>query len=112
MDALNRPVGQKKENPILDSRIYEVEFPYGRIEEYSVNIIAENLHNMASHGGWDGGILDEVLEFRRDDAIAIPKSQGFRVQHNGHKVPIITSKGWDVKVRWKDNLLTGSHSLK
>ena len=30
-------------NPMLDSRIYELEFPDGRIEEYSVNIIIENL---------------------------------------------------------------------
>ena len=37
------PVGESNINPILDSCIYELEYPEGRIEEYSVNSILENL---------------------------------------------------------------------
>ena len=37
------PVGEANTNPILDSCIYELEYPEGRIEEYSVNSILENL---------------------------------------------------------------------
>ena len=39
IDSNNEPVGRANDNPILDSRIYELEFPDGRIEEYSVNTI-------------------------------------------------------------------------
>jgi hypothetical protein len=30
--------------PILDTRAYNVEFPYGRSEEYTANVIAENMY--------------------------------------------------------------------
>jgi len=42
-------------------------FPDGRIEEYSVNVIAENLLTMADDNGWDCGLLEEIEDFRRDD---------------------------------------------
>ena len=37
-------VGTKKKNPILDSRVYEVELPDGSYSEYSYNVLLENLH--------------------------------------------------------------------
>ena len=57
-DANNLPIGDSNSNPILDTKIYELEFPYGCIEEYSVNVIAENLLNMADANGWDTGLLE------------------------------------------------------
>ena len=101
-DALGKPIGTSNENPILDSRIYELEFPDGRIEEYSVNVIAENLLNMADDDGWDTGLLDDIIDFRKDDSIAVTKENGFTEISNGDQVPVITTKGWDVQVRWKD----------
>ena len=101
-DALGQPIGTKNENPILDSRIYELQFPDGRIEEYSVNVIAENLFNMADDDGWDTGLLEEIIDFRKDDNIAVKADDGFKEMSNGDKVPVITTKGWDVQVRWSD----------
>ena len=40
----NYLVGKENSNPILDTRIYEVEFPDGGIGEYTTNIIAESLY--------------------------------------------------------------------
>ena len=51
-DAAGIPLGEANSNPILDSRVYELEFPDGRVEEYSVKVIAENLLNQAD--GDDG----------------------------------------------------------
>ena len=101
-DDLGQPIGMKNNNPILDSRIYELEFPDGRIEEYSVNVLAENLFNMADEEGWDTGLLEEIIVFRKDNVIAVKVQDGFREMSNGEKVPVITTKGWDVKVRWTD----------
>ena len=42
-DSTGNPVGVEHPNPILDSRVYELEFPDGRVEEYSMNTIVENL---------------------------------------------------------------------
>ena len=43
LDYKGHPIGSPNANPILDPRIYELEFPDGRVEEYSVNIIIENI---------------------------------------------------------------------
>ena len=101
-DALGQPIGTKNDNPILDSRIYELELPDGRNEEYSVNVLAENHFNMADEQGWDAGLLEEIIDICKNNVIAVKVQDGFREMLNGEKVPVITTKGWDVKVRWTD----------
>ena len=54
------PVGESNTNPILYSRIYELEYPKGRIEEYSVNSILENLFKQTDQDGWDYAYLEEI----------------------------------------------------
>ncbi len=36
-------------NPILDTRIYEVQFPDGHIESYTANITKENMYAQVDH---------------------------------------------------------------
>ena len=36
-------MGSYQENPILNSIIYDVEFPDAEVKEYAANILAENL---------------------------------------------------------------------
>ena len=57
---------------------------------------------MADEEGWDTGLLEEIINFRKDDDIAVKVEDGFREISNGDKVPVITTKGWDVQVRWTD----------
>ena len=108
-DAKGDPIGVANPNPILDSRIYELQLPDGRLEEYSVNTIAENLISQLDDDGWDGGILQEIIGFRRDDTVAVPKERGFVETQSGSR-PVITTKGWDLHVKWTDQS-TGYVSL-
>eukprot|EP00980_Cylindrotheca_fusiformis_P019797 scaffold6944_cov68-Cylindrotheca_fusiformis.AAC.1 len=43
-DENGRPIGQRHENPMLDTRQYEVELPDGSTDEYFANTIAENIY--------------------------------------------------------------------
>ena len=43
LDHKGQPIGYPNTNPIIDSRIYELEFPDGKVEEYSVDVIIENM---------------------------------------------------------------------
>ncbi|GFH48974.1 pol protein [Chaetoceros tenuissimus] len=101
-DAAGNPVGEANENPILDTRVYELEFPDGRIEEYAVNMIAENLFEQADEDGWDSGIIEEFLDIRKDDSIAVPKEQGTYCNSAGIERNVVTTKGWEVQVKWRD----------
>jgi hypothetical protein len=99
-DTNGIPIGERNNNPILDSRIFQVEFPDGHIEEYSTNVIAEAILSQADEDGNNYGILEEIVEHRRRDC-AVPMSEGYTLVGTNRK-PVITTKGWDLKVRWSD----------
>jgi hypothetical protein len=101
-DPSGMPSGTPNPNPILDTRVYELEFPDGRLEEYAVNIIAENLLNQADGDGWDTGLLEEIIDIRKDEEVAVPIKDGYVATQSGQEKPVITTKGWDVQVRWQD----------
>ena len=93
-------VGLPNSNPLLDSRIYTVEFPDGGTREYATNMIAESIYSNVDDEGFDVGLMDGVIAHRKLDN-AIPISKG-HVEYNGIKKRIITTQGWDLRVRWKD----------
>ena len=45
-------IGKYDSNPILNSMVYDVEFPDGSILEYRVNIIVENIYSQADYVGF------------------------------------------------------------
>ena len=101
-DHLGNPIGLPNDNPILDTRIYQLEFPDGRVEEYGMNIIAENLISHTDENGWDTGIFEEIISARTDPNVAIPQGEHATTNINGRDKPIITTKGWEILIRWKD----------
>ena len=102
---MGHPIGSPNTNLILDCRIYKLEFPDRRVEEYSINIIIENILDLVSNNDWDASIFDEVISVKKGHN-AINKGPGAHVKVNGMKMPIITTKGWSVQVRWKDGSIS------
>ena len=51
-------IGEYHQNPILDTRIFQVEHPDGRVEEYATNVIAESLLGNVDDQGYDVGWID------------------------------------------------------
>ena len=45
-------------NPLLDTRLYQVEFPDGGVGEFTTNAIAESLYSNVDKDGYDLGLLD------------------------------------------------------
>jgi hypothetical protein len=43
MNDNGKTIGTYCDNPIMNSIVYEVEFPDGELREYAANILAENL---------------------------------------------------------------------
>ena len=100
-DSSGTLVGTSHSNPILDSRIFELEFPDGRTEEYALNSIVESLYAQVDDEGFDTGIMDEIVGHRVDRTVAIPISDGMVLRNKVLK-PVRTTKGWDIQLRWKD----------
>jgi hypothetical protein len=82
-DHDGRPIGKRHANPLLDTRLYEVEFPEGR--SYSV--------------------LSEIVD-HRTNGHAISKDDGFVEDRYGKRHPRITTRGWDLQVEWRDGSTT------
>ena len=45
-------IGTYDSNPILDSRIYEVQFPDGSLADYSTNVLIENIYSQVDDEGF------------------------------------------------------------
>ena len=60
------PIGTANENPILETRIYEVEYLYGFTTSMAANSIAENMFAQADEDGNYHVLFDEIVEHRCD----------------------------------------------
>ena len=98
-------IGSKHDEPTRDSRIYNVQFPDGHFEQYSTNVLHESLLSSVDEQGYDTGLISEISGYRFDSN-AISKANGFTRSSNGNKIPIVTTKGCEVRVTWKDGSTT------
>ena len=55
------------DNLVLNTLIYDVEFPDGEVREYAANIIVENLLTRVDYNGYITMALDYILDFEKDD---------------------------------------------
>ena len=60
-------MGKYHENPILNSIIYDVEFPDGHIKEYAANILAENMLSQVDVDGHNNMLLKEIVDYWKDE---------------------------------------------
>ena len=92
--------GKESTNPILETRVYEVQFPDGGISEYTTNIIVESLYSNCDDNGQQYSLLKGIFDHRKTDK-EIPMSNG-HVELNGVKRKQITTAGWEFRFIWED----------
>ena len=96
------PIGKRNPNPILDSCMYEVEFPDGSTDAVTANIIAENMFSQIDDEGRSHAILQEIVDHRKNGH-AVSKDDGFTINPtSGARNPRLTTRGWDLQVQWRD----------
>jgi hypothetical protein len=100
-DDNGNPVGLAHNNPILDTRLYEVEFPDGSTDAFSANVIAESMYSQIDDEGHSYQLLQEIID-HKSDGNAVVKDDGFTEQPDGTRMPRMTTKGWKLLVQWKD----------
>jgi len=97
-DEHGNPVGVAHNNPVLDTRVYEVTFPDGSVNEYAANLIIENIFQQVDEEGRQHLLFQEIMDHRKDHT-ALPFTP-----ENIHKAK--TTKGWFLQVLWKDGTST------
>ena len=99
-----RPIGHSHHNPFLNTRRYEVEID-GIPHEYAANAIAENLYSQVDTEGCQQLIFREIIDHcKGEDAILI--CEGTTTTRCGQSRPVITTKGWDLKIQRADGTLS------
>ena len=61
-DADGNLIGRSNQNPILDTCLYEVEFPGGEITELAANMIAEPMYAQHDVDGNEYLLLEAFIE--------------------------------------------------
>ena len=95
-------IGKYDDNPYLNSIMYEVELVDGRIKEYRANIIAENMLTQVDSDGFSLTLMEGIIDCKRDDSIATPKTEKYITTRSGQKRLRKTTAGWKLLVKWRD----------
>ena len=94
--------GKYDDNPYLNSIMYEVELADGRVKEYGVNIIAENMLTQVDSDGFSLSLMEGIIDYKHDDSVAIPKIDKYITIARGQRRLRKTMAGWKLLVKWRD----------
>ena len=108
-DARGDPIGNAKTNPILDSRMYRVEFEDGDVCELNANVIAKSMYASCNADGNEYILFDYFINHKSNRKAMTKDSQ--RIVHNGRNSLRRSTPGWHLCVQWKDGS-TSWQSLK
>lgn len=104
-DADGIPIGVANDNPILDTRMYEVEYADGHKAAMSANAVAQNLFAQVDEEGNRHVLFEEIVD-HRTDGTEVKQQDAFLTSQNGNKRRRETTKGWEILVQWKDGSTT------
>jgi hypothetical protein len=65
-DREGRVVEKAAQNPILNTRVYDVKFEDGKVGEYAANVIAEHMVSVADVDGNQVPLLEAIVAHRKD----------------------------------------------
>jgi hypothetical protein len=64
-DRDGNPIRKSNTNPILDTRLYQVMFPEGKMAEYTANVIAECLYSQVDNEGRQYLLLEDTIDWKK-----------------------------------------------
>jgi hypothetical protein len=101
VDEHGNVIGNANINPILNTIMYEVEFPDGEVRPYAANVIADNIYSQVDNDGRRSFIFDSIIDYSRDAKYAVKKADKYIIV-NGRKSCRRTTAGWKLLVLMKD----------
>ena len=104
LDKNGNRIGRSYSNPILYTRVYDVEFPEVTEKSFAANIIAQNIYSQCDANGNQYLLMDAITDHKRDQA-EIKKTNAIVVV-NGQPQKKKTTKGWFFCILWRDGTTT------
>ena len=72
------------------------------MKDYAANVIAENMLTQVDSDRFTLTMMDGIIDYEKDNAVAIPKSDAYVVTRHGRKRHRRTTVGWKLLVKWSD----------
>jgi hypothetical protein len=92
--------GTANSNHMLDTRKYVVDLPDVRSDEYTVNIIAQNMYAQCDEEDNHLNLMDGIVGQKNDGHPVTPADM--YIKHGSNKQVRKTTIGWHLCVEWKD----------
>ena len=103
VDPEGQVIGTYDDRPHLNTMSYDVEFSDGSVKEYSANLIAENMIAQCDEEGMSMIMIESIIDYKKDSAVAVSKDDAFVVTRRGMKRRRKSTQGWKLLVKWKDH---------
>jgi hypothetical protein len=84
---------------MLDTMTYEIEFPDGRSDEHSANVIADNIHAQCDIEGIQYNLIEGIVDQKTDGPV---EPADMYIKHGSNTQVRKTTKGWHSCVEWND----------
>ncbi len=104
-DANGIPIGTANDNPLLDTRLYEVEYADGHKASLAANTVAITMFAQVDAKGNRHVLFDGIID-HHTDGTEIKSDKAFITSHNGGRRRKETTIGWELLVQWKDGRTT------
>ena len=104
-NANGLPIGKAGDNPILDTRMYEVEYADGENSDFSANLIAENMFTQIDKEGNRHVFMDNITDHWFDEA-AVKSQDAFVTTCYGTKCRSQKTKGVSIFIKCCDGNIT------
>ena len=93
-------MGRTHVNPILNTRMYQVEFAGGEVTESTANVITESIYAQWDVEGNEYLLLDSLVDSCKDNKAISLSDQQISIQ--GRPVTHKTTVDWQICCQWKD----------
>lgn len=94
-------IGTYDDNPMINSMVYDVQFPDGQIKEYAANIIAQNMYAQVDADGHHHTLLDSIIDYEKTTS-AVDRDDAYITTRQGRRRLRQTTQGWNLLIAWKD----------
>jgi hypothetical protein len=94
-------MGSYSEHPLLNSIVYDVEFPDGQVKEYAANILAENMLSQVDNEGHSYLLMKEIIDWKKGPT-AVSMNDKYLITPTGQRRLRKTTQGWSFLVACKD----------
>ena len=100
MGPHGRLAGSYNDDSFKNSMIYKAKFLDGQVREYAANIIAKNMFTQTNLDGYSHTLMDSIVDYKKDQAVAVPLSEKYIVTKQGRRKLRKTTVKWLLLVKW------------